>query len=71
MPGMSGDEMSHVIKLRSASTAVLMLTGNPPSDQSCLDVVLHKPIHLMRLKEAVEEVLSGSVRLPDTQAPSL
>jgi CheY-like chemotaxis protein len=60
MPGMSGAEMSHVIKLRSASTPVVMLTGNLPSDQSCLDLVLHKPVHLMRLKEAIEQVLSPS-----------
>jgi len=56
MPGMTGAEMSHVIKLRSPSTPVVMLSASPPSDQSCLDRVLHKPIHLMRLKEALESL---------------
>lgn len=59
MPGMSGVEMSHVIKLRSPATLVVMLTGAPPSDQSCLDLVLRRPIHLMRLKEALDEILIG------------
>lgn len=71
MPGMSGAEMSHVIKLRSPSTPVVMLTGNPPSDLSCLDSVLHRPIHLMRLKEAIEQVLSLSVRSPDVETPPI
>lgn len=56
MPGMTGAEMSHVIKLRSPSTPVVMLTGSPPSDRACLDLVLHKPVHLMRLKEALETI---------------
>ena len=71
MPGMSGAEMSHVIKLRSASTPVVMLTGNLPSDRSCLDLVLHKPIHLMRLKEAIEQVLSLSVSSLDVETPPI
>ncbi|MCX6926540.1 MAG: response regulator [Verrucomicrobia bacterium] len=36
MPGMTGTEMAHVIKLRSPTTPILMYTGNPPDDQSCL-----------------------------------
>ena len=71
MPGMSGAEMSHVIKLRSPSTPVVMLTGCLPSDQSCLDLVLHKPIHLMRLKEAIEQVLNLSGASPDVDAPPI
>jgi CheY-like chemotaxis protein len=59
MPGMSGAEMSHVIKLRSASTPVVMLTSAPPSDESCLDLVLIRPMHLMRLKEALDGILVG------------
>jgi hypothetical protein len=42
LPGMSGNEMAHIIKLRSPSTPVLMYTGLPPEDQSCLDFVLCK-----------------------------
>ena len=59
MPGMSGAEMSHVIKLRSPATPVVMLTATPPADQSCLDAVLTKPVHLMRLKGALDGILVG------------
>ena len=68
MPGMTGAEMSHVIKLRSPSTPVVMISGSPPSDQSCLDLVLHKPVHLMRLKEALESILAGTARSENQQA---
>jgi len=30
MPGMTGAEMAHIIKLRSPRTPVLMYTGKPP-----------------------------------------
>ncbi|MFO1513028.1 MAG: response regulator [Verrucomicrobiota bacterium] len=60
MPGMTGAEMAHIIKLRSPTTPVVMFTGAPPADRSCLDVVLQRPMHLMRLKEAVDRILSGS-----------
>jgi CheY-like chemotaxis protein len=58
MPGMSGAEMAHVIKLRSPSTPVLMYTGRPPEDQSCLDLVIQRPTHLLKLKEAVDRLLT-------------
>jgi CheY-like chemotaxis protein len=58
MPGMSGTEMAHIIKLRSPSTPVLMYTGMPPEDQSCVDAVVARPTHLLVLKEAVEKLLS-------------
>jgi CheY-like chemotaxis protein len=54
MPGMTGVEMSHVIKLRSSTTPVVMFTGAAPTDESCLDLVLIRPMHLMRLKEALD-----------------
>lgn len=60
MRGMSGVEMAHVIKLRSPSTPVLMHTGLPPDDRSCLDFVIQKPVHLLTLKEAAERLLAGS-----------
>ena len=58
MPGMSGAEMAHVIKLRSKSTPVLMYTGNPPDDRSCLDVVIQRPTHLLTLRDAVDKLLA-------------
>jgi DNA-binding NtrC family response regulator len=61
MPGMSGAEMAHIIKLRSSVTPVVMYTGNPPADVSCLDAVLRRPTHLMALKETIDRLLQPTV----------
>ncbi len=58
MPGMTGAEMAHIIKLRSPITPVLMCTGKPPGDRACLDLVLERPIHLLTLKEGVDRLLA-------------
>jgi CheY-like chemotaxis protein len=58
MPGLSGAELAHVIKLRSPTTPVIMFSGNPPADHSCLDLVLQRPAHLMLLKEGIDQILS-------------
>jgi DNA-binding NtrC family response regulator len=58
MPGMTGSEMAHIIKLRSPSTPVLMCTGHPPDDRACLDLVLERPVHLLALKEGVDRLLA-------------
>ena len=60
MRGMTGAEMAHVIKLRSPATPVLMHTGMPPKDRSCLDAVIQRPAHPLTLKEAAERLLAGS-----------
>jgi CheY-like chemotaxis protein len=57
MPGMTGGEMAHIIKLRSPGTPVLMYTSLAPEDQSCLDGVVQRPTHLLALKEAVDKIL--------------
>ena len=57
MPGMSGAELAHVIKLRSQSTPVLMYTGHPPEDRSCVDLVVQRPTHLLTLKDAADKLL--------------
>ncbi len=57
MPGMTGKEMAHIIKLRSPGTPVLMYSGQLPADRSCLDAVLLKPAHLLTLKAAVDKIL--------------
>ena len=59
MPGMTGGEMAHIIKLRSPSTLVLMYSDSPPGDSSCLDGVLRKPNHLLVLKEAVDKLFAA------------
>jgi len=66
MPGMTGAEMSHIIKMRSPHTPVLMYTGEPPADQSCLDIVIQKPAHLMELKNALDKLF---VEHPGPQPP--
>lgn len=61
MPGMTGVELSHIIKLRSPPTPVLMYTGAIPDDQSCLSLVIQRPTHLLVLKEAVDNLLARRV----------
>jgi len=59
MPGMTGAEMAHIIKLRSPATPVLMYTGTPPADQSCVDMVIKRPVHLLALKDGLDKLLSA------------
>ena len=60
MPGMSGAEMAHIIKLRSASTPVIMYTGAPPQDCTCVDSVVPRSTGILALKEAVDSLLASS-----------
>lgn len=60
MPGMSGVEMAHIIKMRSPGTPVLMYTGKPPEQSSGIDYVIQKPAHLLAVKEAIEQCLAKS-----------
>jgi CheY-like chemotaxis protein len=57
MPGMSGAELAHIVKLRSPSTPVLMYTGSPPENAACVDLVVQRPTHLLALKDGVEKLL--------------
>jgi len=59
MPGMTGLELAHVIKLRSPSTGVIMYTGQAPEEQLCLDLVIERPTHLLALKEAADRLLAA------------
>jgi len=68
MPGMTGAEMSRMIKSRSPSTPVVMYTGDPPSDCPSVDTMIKKPAHLMVLKNAVERLL-GSTSQASEQKP--
>ena len=56
MTGMSGAEMAHIVKLRSPVTPIIMYSGSPPEDQSCLDRIIQRPTHLLVLKEMVDEL---------------
>jgi CheY-like chemotaxis protein len=57
MSRMTGEEMAHIIKMRSPSTPVLMYSGAPPADRSRLDGVVGKPAPLPILKEAIDNLL--------------
>jgi hypothetical protein len=59
MPGMTGGEMAHVIKLRSPSTPVVMCSGHPPNDCSSIDLVIKKPTYLLAIKDAIEKLLAA------------
>lgn len=58
MPGMSGVELAHIVKLRSPATPVLMYSGAPPEKPSAVDLVVARPAHLLALKDAVEHLLA-------------
>lgn len=62
MPGMSGAELAHVIKLRSATTPILMFTGKPPENRSALDMVIQRPAPMIALKDAVDWLLARPSR---------
>jgi len=59
MPGVSGVEMAHIIKLRSPFTPVIMCSTRSPEDQSSLDVVFEKPTHLLVLKDALDKLVAA------------
>ncbi len=59
MPGMTGGEMAHIIKLRSPGTPVVMCTGNPPDDCSSIDVVIKKPTYLLAIKDTLDKLLAA------------
>lgn len=59
MAPMTGAEMAHIIKMRSPATPVLMYTGAPPRDQSCLNAVVQKPTPLPALKEVIDRLLAS------------
>jgi DNA-binding NtrC family response regulator len=58
MPGMSGAEMAHIIKMRSPATPVVMYSGHPPENQTCLDAVIQRPSHMLILKEALDTLFA-------------
>lgn len=59
MPGMTGGEMAHIIKMRSPSTPVVMCSGNPPHDCTSIDVVIKKPTYLLAIKDAIDKLVAS------------
>ena len=59
MSGMTGAEMAHIIKIRSPSTPVIMFTGQPPEDRSCLDVVILRSSSILDLQDGINRLLAA------------
>jgi DNA-binding response OmpR family regulator len=57
MLDMTGRELAHVIKLRSASTPIIMYASHLPDDSSCLDGVVDGSLHMVVLKTEMERIL--------------
>lgn len=60
MPGMSGTELAQAIKLRSSGTPILMYSGNPPENCPYVDCVVHRPAHLLEVKERADGLLANN-----------
>ena len=71
MPGMTGEEMAHIIKMRSPSTPVIMYSGLQPKDSSALDAVVLKPTALSELKAVIQNVLSRKHPKPKPESGAL
>jgi hypothetical protein len=61
IPGLSGVEMVHKLKLKSAATPGLICTRQGAKDTSCIDLIFERPVHLLRLKHAVKRLISDRV----------
>ena len=59
MPGMTGAELSHAIKLRSPRTPIVMHTGHPPHDLSCVDLLIPKPANLIEVEQSLSKLLAN------------
>ena len=58
MPGITGAELAHIIKLRSPDTPVVMYTGLAPRDTSCVDAVITRPTHLLKVKQTLDSLIA-------------
>jgi CheY-like chemotaxis protein len=68
MPGMSGLEMAHIVKLRSPSTLVVMYSGNLPEDRSCINLAIQRPTHLLTLKDGIDRLLADRGYQPESSS---
>jgi CheY-like chemotaxis protein len=61
LPGISGNELAHIIKLRSPGTPVVLLASRPvPQDRSCLDAVIDQGTRVSGLLSALRELLADA-----------
>ena len=58
LSGITGVELAHIIKLRSARTPVVLLAGRAaPRDRSCLDAVVAKGARALGLTSVLQKLL--------------
>lgn len=63
LPGVNGQELAHIVKMRAPSTPVIMYSDVPPKDCDCLDKVILKSTELLALQETVEELIMSKPHL--------
>ncbi|MGO8930072.1 MAG: response regulator [Limisphaerales bacterium] len=60
MPGLTGVELAHIIKLRSRRTPVVLVTEHAaPADRSCLSAVLEKGAGVWGLTGVLQQLPAG------------
>lgn len=62
LPGLNGQELAHVIKMRAPFTPVIMYTSEPPKHCDSLDRVILKPTQLLILQETADELIASKPR---------
>lgn len=61
IPGITGPELAHIIKLRSPRTPVVLLAGEAaPEDRTCLDAVLENGALAWGLTAALQSLRIGA-----------
>lgn len=73
LPGISGSELAHIIKLRARGTPIVMYGSPPVKDSSCFHTVILKPTPLLILKGVLDALFglaphSGTPSLPNDGA---
>jgi DNA-binding NtrC family response regulator len=58
MPGITGEEMARIIKMRSPATPVVMYSGNCPGNSPYLDIKIQRPASLTVLKNSIDRLLT-------------
>jgi CheY-like chemotaxis protein len=58
LPGMNGQELAHIIKLRSPFTPVILYAFVAPPDCKCLDRIILKPNRLLCLPDAAADLIT-------------
>ena len=62
MPGITGAELAHIIKLRSPRTPVVLVAdGRAPADRPCLDAVLEKGAEMWGLAGVLQRLAAPPV----------